>query len=83
MRFVAKGGGKMKNIDDWKQMISEVTGFDVEYSDSVSILTNFGSGYIVIEDTGNGLQLQHRRSLDHSDIDVEENIIVDNKIIIG
>ena len=72
----------MKNINEWKELIKEVMGVEVEYSDKVSIFAKHEFGYVVIESEGcNGLQIQYRKSLDHSDIVVSENIIAGGKIV--
>jgi len=72
----------MKNLDTWKSLIKEVINVDVEYSDKVSVFAKYSNGYVVIESEGrNGLQLQFRRSFDHADIVVEEDIVAHGKIV--
>lgn len=72
----------MKNIKEWKEMIKEVMNKEIDYDDQVSIFVKHNSGYVVIENEGRqGLQLQYRSSLDHSDIVVNENVVVHGKMI--
>jgi len=74
----------MKNLDIWKNLIKDVMDVDVEYSDKVSIFAKHDSGYVVIENEGrNGLQLQFRRTFDHDDIVVEEDIVIHGKMVSG
>jgi len=70
----------MKNIDDWKKLLSElIKKVNIEYQDSVSIFAKHNDGYLVIEKDG-GLQVQFRKSLDHSDVVLSEDIVCDKRI---
>ena len=72
----------MKNLDEWKELVKEIMDKEINYSDNVSIFVEYNDGYIVIENEGrNGLQLQFRRSLDHDDIVITENIVAHGKIV--
>lgn len=72
----------MKNIDEWKELIGEIMNKEIEYNDKVSIFVKHNQGYVVIESEGReGLQMQFRRSLDHGDIIIAENIVAHGKIV--
>ena len=73
----------MKNIDEWKELIAEVIEDPkIVYDDKVSIFVEYNHGYVVVENEGpQGLQLQFRKSLDHSDTVITENVVVRGKII--
>jgi len=73
----------MKNINEWKELIAEVIeNPKIVYDDKVSIFVEYNHGYIVVENEGpQGLQLQFRKSLDHSDTVITENVVVRGKII--
>lgn len=72
----------MKNIKEWKKLIEETTkNSEIVYHDNVSIFVNINNYYVVVEDVGTNLQLQTRKSLDHSDITNKLDIICNNKMI--
>lgn len=73
----------MKNLDEWKGLIAEVIEKPkIVYDDKVSVFVEYNHGYVVIENEGpQGLQLQFRKSLDHSDTVITENVVVRGKIV--
>lgn len=72
----------MKNIEYWKLLIKELFDSDIYYQDTKSVFIEYENGYVVIEkDENNRLQLQFRKSTDHQDIVVSENIVTENKTV--
>ena len=72
----------MRNLDGWKDLIEEIMGKKIEYNDKVSLFVPHNGGYVVVESEGrSGLQMQFRRSVDHADIVITENIVAHGKIV--
>lgn len=68
----------MRNLKEWE----ELTGEKIIYNDKVSIFIKHPNGYVSIEKREKGgLQIQFRKSLDHADIVVAEDIVVGGKIV--